>query len=138
MTYNYNMYDKIEIMNKYIPDQPNEVEVGNREYKLKITRSGKLPSSLKCNKLASQMKWRLHQGNGKAIYLIGVKDKGDSCGINKKEMFISLLYILKATNIIEADIEMIRLYKGKIGTIASVRISMKMNKVTLYGDNICN
>lgn len=127
--------NKIEIMDKIFPNQPTEIDDGNKEYKWKIfpTRDEFLEDSmrieerrnleLKCNKLASQMKYRIYEGNGNAVYILGVMDDGTSLGIGKYEMFKTLLFIIHASHIIEADINKIRLYKGIKGTVATVRIS---------------
>ena len=55
-----------------------EIESGNKEYKLKITNK----SDDRIEQLASQLKWRLHEGQGIAEYFIGVADDGTIHGIN--------------------------------------------------------
>ena len=52
---------------------PPEVESGNKEYKLKVITE----SDERFEQLASQMKWRLNEGNGIAFYYLGVSDNGD-------------------------------------------------------------
>ena len=46
---------------------PPEPEQGNIEYKLKLVS----PSSQRFEHLVTQMKWRLREGHGEAIYQIG-------------------------------------------------------------------
>lgn len=46
---------------------PPEPEQGNIEYKLKLIN----PSSQRFEHLVTQMKWRLKEGHGEAIYQIG-------------------------------------------------------------------
>lgn len=46
---------------------PPEPEQGNVEYKLKLIN----PSSQRFEHLVTQMKWRLREGQGEAIYQIG-------------------------------------------------------------------
>ncbi len=58
-------------------------EKGNVEFKEFLTRQYHLKS--KKAKLACQMKYRLIMGNGKAIYIIGVKDNGEIRGVDKQE-----------------------------------------------------
>ena len=58
---------------------PPEVESGNVEYKLKLVN----PSDSRFEHLVTQMKWRLQEGGGEAIYEIGVKDCGDLEGLEK-------------------------------------------------------
>jgi GTPase len=55
---------------------PPEPEQGNIEYKLKLVN----PSSQRFEHLVTQMKWRLREGHGEAIYQIGTHN------------FIHLLY----------------------------------------------
>lgn len=47
---------------------PPEPEQGNIEYKLKLIN----PSSQRFEHLVTQMKWRLREGHGEAIYQIGI------------------------------------------------------------------
>lgn len=47
---------------------PPEPEQGNIEYKLKLVN----PSSQRFEHLVTQMKWRLREGHGEAIYQIGM------------------------------------------------------------------
>lgn len=47
---------------------PPESEQGNVEYKLKLVD----PSSQRFEHLVTQMKWRLREGHGEAIYQIGM------------------------------------------------------------------
>jgi GTPase len=61
---------------------PPEVEFGNVEYKLKLID----PSEERFERLVTQMKWRLQEGLGEAIYEIGVEDNGYMSGLNEKEM----------------------------------------------------
>jgi GTPase len=65
---------------------PPEVEKGNIEYKLKLID----PSPLRFEHLVTQMKWRLQEGLGEAIYEIGVGDDGSLCGLGDDEMKKSL------------------------------------------------
>lgn len=51
---------------------PPEVERGNIEYKLKLID----PTPVRFEHLVTQMKWRLQEGLGEAIYEIGVSDDG--------------------------------------------------------------
>ena len=59
-----------------------EVEEGNIEYKRKIVN----PTSERLDQLITQMKWRLNEGNGEAIYYIGVEDNGSISGISNNDL----------------------------------------------------
>jgi hypothetical protein len=65
---------------------PPEVEKGNIEYKLKLID----PTPLRFEHLVTQMKWRLQEGLGEAIYEIGVGDDGSLSGLTDDEMTKSL------------------------------------------------
>ena len=76
-----------------------EIEEGNIEYKRLIS----------CNKsrhitLASQMKWRLNEGNGICFYFIGVEDDGSISNRKKKELYNSLKNLKLVTKLINAKI----------------------------------
>ena len=74
-------------------------------------------------KKASQLLFRLIEGNGKAIYLIGVKDNGLANGINMNDLQISLQSLKQMSSNIDAKIKKITIYKGVKGYIASARIT---------------
>ena len=57
-----------------------EKDEGNIEYKLKLTNL----STDRINCLITQMKYRLNEGSGEAIYEIGIRDNGIIEGIVEK------------------------------------------------------
>ena len=79
---------------------PSEVEYGNIEYKLKLI----IDSTDKLEHLASQMKWRLNEGNGIAFYYLGVSDNGQVKNINNKDFKVTIKNLIKVTKIINAKI----------------------------------
>ena len=48
------------------------------------------PSATRIEHLVTQMKWRLQEGGGEAIYEIGVEDNGTLAGLTKEELDCSL------------------------------------------------
>ncbi|CAG7731606.1 unnamed protein product [Allacma fusca] len=72
--------------NKIISSLPPEPQIGNIEYKLKLIN----PSKQRFEHLVTQMKWRLREGQGEAIYEIGVEDSGRLKGLSAEEMSASL------------------------------------------------
>jgi elongation factor 1-alpha len=120
---------------KFIPPENNK---GCCEYKLKLVYGTHIPEEIKekkLNKIASQMKYRLFQGNGKAIYILGVSDKGDVEGIEEYELEESILFIENACKRINANIYKKRIYKGNNGFICTLRIEL-LNKEDLEHDFI--
>ncbi|XP_034233745.1 GTP-binding protein 2 [Thrips palmi] len=65
---------------------PPEPQLGNVEYKLKLVN----PSKQRFEHLVTQLKWRLREGQGEAIYEIGVEDNGVLAGLSSSEMTASL------------------------------------------------
>lgn len=65
---------------------PPEPQLGNIEYKLKLIN----PSKQRFEHLVTQMKWRLREGQGEAIYEIGVSDSGQLHGLIDADMATSL------------------------------------------------
>ena len=65
---------------------PPEPQQGNVEYKLKLVN----PTSQRLEHLVTQMKWRLREGQGEAIYEIGVEDNGLMTGLNDDDMVSSI------------------------------------------------
>ncbi|XP_050543928.1 GTP-binding protein 2 [Daktulosphaira vitifoliae] len=66
---------------------PPEPQMGNVEYKLKLIN----PSKLRFEHLVTQLKWRLREGHGEAIYEIGVEDTGMLTGLSIEDMESSLI-----------------------------------------------
>ncbi|XP_014484503.1 PREDICTED: GTP-binding protein 2 [Dinoponera quadriceps] len=83
---------------------PPEPEQGNIEYKLKLIN----PSSQRFEHLVTQMKWRLKEGHGEAIYQIGVEDNGRLAGLSKEEMKASLKTLKDMASRLGATISILR------------------------------
>ncbi|MEM0164597.1 MAG: GTPBP1 family GTP-binding protein [Saccharolobus sp.] len=79
---------------------PRENDEGKVEYKLIL--SGIAPERLQ--ELATQMKYRLEEGNGEAFYVIGVSDQGEVIGLTKEELVESINTLDKIANLINAKI----------------------------------
>jgi len=69
-----------------LPKLAAEVEEGNVEYKLHLIN----PSSARFARLVTQMKWRLLEGGGQAIYELGVADSGALVGLAPDDLRASL------------------------------------------------
>eukprot|EP00051_Salpingoeca_urceolata_P029337 m.6604 g.6604 ORF g.6604 m.6604 type:complete len:691 (+) comp2691_c0_seq1:275-2347(+) len=66
-----------------LPPEPQE---GNTEYKLKLID----PTAYRFEHLVTQMKWRIAEGQGEALYEIGVADDGSLTGLSQSELELSL------------------------------------------------
>lgn len=114
----------------YFPEQPQEVEVGNREYKINLDYSDRKPKFTKniLNKKATQMNFRLIEGGGKAIYFIGLKDNGEPSGINLNKLMLSFIYFNQIVYLSNSKYSKIRIYLGKDGYIATIRVFKKFEQ----------
>ncbi|XP_054455913.1 GTP-binding protein 2 [Anoplopoma fimbria] len=86
------------------PYLPPEAEEGNIEYKLKLVN----PTQYRFEHLATQMKWRLQEGRGEAVYQIGVEDNGMLAGLSDEDMRISLKTLHQLAEKVGADITILR------------------------------
>ena len=119
--------DQVEIIHTemIMPDQPPEDDDGNREYKWRITPRSPEEYKRRCMKLATQLSYRMREGRGKALYMLGIHDCGQAVGTDEISLYKTLDIITKAAaEIKQTCINRIRLYKGKNGGyIATVRFS---------------
>ncbi|XP_075931813.1 GTP-binding protein 2 isoform X1 [Anarhichas minor] len=87
-----------------IPYLPPEAEEGNIEYKLKLVN----PTQYRFEHLATQMKWRLQEGRGEAVYQIGVEDNGMLVGLSEEDLRTSLRTLHMLAEKVGADITVLR------------------------------
>lgn len=83
---------------------PPEVEEGNIEYKRKLVN----PSPNRFEHLVTQMKWRLNEGGGEAIYRLGVDDDGRISGLDTKELAYSLNTLQRMAKRLNATLHPLR------------------------------
>lgn len=83
---------------------PPEPQLGNIEYKLKLIN----PSKQRFEHLVTQMKWRLREGQGEAIYEIGVADSGQLHGLSEVDMTDSLHTLTKMATKLGASTTVLR------------------------------
>uniref|UniRef100_A0A8B9P5J6 GTP binding protein 2 n=2 Tax=Apteryx TaxID=8821 RepID=A0A8B9P5J6_APTOW len=66
------------------------------------------PSQYRFEHLVTQMKWRLQEGRGEAVYQIGVEDNGLLVGLSEEEMRASLKTLRRMAEKVGADITVLR------------------------------
>ena len=120
---NKDIFRKIEKKEDNFPNQPKENDEGNKEYKWKLINKNIKDRYVKINKLASQMLYRLYEGDGKAVYLIGVRDNGISIGINTEELFETLNIVDEVSKIANCKIKNVRIYEKNGRYISTIRIT---------------
>lgn len=126
---------------KSIPPQPPESDNGNKEYKIflssnnykkkkKYRNTAHISSSKKAEILqknfienkSTQLLFRLLEGKGKALYLLGIEDCGNVRGMSQDEMILSVENLKLMALQIGAKIRIIRVYEGGRGFVCSVRL----------------
>lgn len=115
-----------------------ENDEGNIEYKLKLTS----PSEERINHLSTQMKFRIREGNGEAIYMIGVEDNGTPQGLDQQEMYASLKTICIMAQRNKADVVVLKMQLGLKGKIAQLMVRQNIKegikldiRILLLGDS---
>ena len=126
--------------NKLIPIQPPEKETGNKEYKRRLIyfrKNKKIKLEEFYQKRASQMLYRLIEGSGKALYMLGVDDDGKLYPLTKKELDITLESLKNITVIINSSVSSVRIYGNDMtGFIATVRIILNKNFLAMINNNL--
>jgi len=79
---------------------PRENDIGKIEYKLILSDV----SEERLQELATQMKYRIEEGGGEAIYVIGVSDDGDVIGLNKEDLERTIDVLEKIAKMINSKI----------------------------------
>ena len=96
----------------------------------------RLRSSLRFNQLASQMKFRLNEGNGVAIYYLGVNDDGTIYELNQNERSTSLDNLREIVRYIKSKIDKIIFNDNYIKIIIKDKNFKKLKEknILLLGD----
>jgi len=99
----------------YLPPEP---QMGNIEYKLKLVN----PSATRLEHLVTQMKWRLREGNGEAIYEMGVEDNGIMTGLSEEDMDSSLDTLQEMARRLGATVQVLRQRNIENRTVAEILV----------------
>ena len=102
-------------------DLPQEIEEGNIEYKLKIVD----PTPERFCQLVSQLKWRLMEGQGEAIYELGVEDDGTLRGLKEEDMEKSIQSLHRMCKELDAECSIVCKRKGREGQVAQMLVRRK-------------
>ncbi|MEM1598474.1 MAG: GTP-binding protein [Pyrobaculum sp.] len=94
-------------------DYPPESEDGNVEYKLTL-------GGQDLEKLGGQLKRRLLEGGGEAIYLIGVSNDGRPVGLPDDELVKALGVLREVAKRVGASVYILRVSEGIRGKVAEV------------------
>jgi len=121
------LIDQIDVHNLEKTNQlKKEKYYGNIEYKLKLVSK----SSERIQELATQMCFRLEEGNGECIYVIGVEDDGNPLGISEDDMRESLKTLEQIAKKLEVELNIFYwgLGKSENSILCQVSGSKKMEE----------
>ena len=109
---------------------PNESYGGNIEYKLHL----KYVNNNKYEKYSTQLKYRILEGRGTAIYIIGIHDNGYVIGINKSEIDNTIKKFNYICNNVNCSIKTILYCKNnkKNFLIIKVVANFDINSIPFY------
>lgn len=100
---------------------PREREDGNVEYKRLLVH----PDPTRFEHLVTQMKYRMTEGGGEALYEIGVEDNGTPMGITEGDLNASIETISKMAARLNCDATVLRVRNGDVGKVAEVLVRQK-------------
>lgn len=95
-----------------------ESPVGKTEYKLRLVQ---VPPD-RLEEIATQLKFRIEEGLGEAVYEIGVTDEGEIVGLAEGDMEESLATLSRAAEKIGAKCTLLRKVDGKAGRAFEVLV----------------
>ena len=98
-----------------------EGDYGNCEYKLKLDN----PTLNRVDHLTTQMRFRLNEGYGHAVYRVGVEDNGIVLGISHEEMLetLSVLFYMARNQNAKISVEKVRMGFSPDSSFAEISIS---------------
>lgn len=121
-------------IDKPLPPQPPEKEEGNKEYKRYLKCKTNYKKEF-IEKRASQMLYRLIEGEGNAIYMLGVDDDGKIYSLDKKIIDETIQNLKLIAEKIDASINVVRIYKNNVLT---VRIKLSPKKLRNIQNGLYN
>jgi len=103
-----------------------EDDEGNIEYKLKLVD----PTPERFDRLVSQMKFRIDEGQGEALYEIGVADDGTPYGLDEAQLDASLATLRRMAAEIDAQIHIVHVKAGTKEGHSMVEVLVRANPST--------
>lgn len=95
-----------------------EDDEGSVEYKWRLVN----PSADRFAQLVTQLNFRLSEGNGEAIYELGVEDNGRKKGLPRHILAASLDTLTRMAHDLDAETQVLREADGKEGRVAQVLV----------------
>lgn len=100
-----------------------ENDEGNVEYKQHLIE----PTPERFEQLVSQMKYRIEEGGGEALYELGVSDKGEPYGLNDEELEKSMETMKKLAEANNAEANIVYVKSGKMKDHSIVEVLIRKN-----------
>ncbi|KAJ2749235.1 GTP binding protein, partial [Coemansia sp. BCRC 34490] len=118
--------ENCSLLDETVSRLPPEMDrSGNVEYKTKL----EAVSDSRITHLATQLQWRLAEGNGHAVYMVGVRDDGYLVGITETELETTISVIqnmaLQLANVAIVSIGKRVLEGQNSRVVAEVRIDQR-------------
>ena len=102
-----------------------EDDEGNVEYKQHLIE----PTEERFERLISQMRYRLTEGGGEALYELGVTDSGEPLGLNDEEMEKSMQTMKALAEENNAEASVVYVKKGQLPDHSVVEVLVRCNPV---------
>lgn len=98
---------------------------GNVEYKLffNYDKDNPLKDQIRVEKYITQLNFRINEGSGVAIYIIGIKDNGFIIGLDEKKIAETMILLHYMTNKLLFKIDLIMKCKFNYKYFLIVKIS---------------
>ncbi|KAJ2004374.1 hypothetical protein GGI04_002630 [Coemansia thaxteri] len=133
---------RLSVLDDGVTQLPPESDgSGNVEYKTKLNAL----SGNRTTHLATQLQWRLAEGNGHAVYVVGVHDNGEVVGISDEELQLTIQTIESMAqqlgNVHISSVERRTLVGHGSRAVAEVHITQRNTRrrtelrVTVLGDH---
>jgi len=102
---------------------PTEDDTGRIEYKTKVCQ---FSDEQRMNRLITQMKFRLFEGDGVAIYNLGYFDDGRPDGMSQPILLESLNNFFEIAQEAQAEVRSMNILKGKNGYCVNIYLISKI------------
>ena len=133
----YELKELIPLLKKNIYNKKEEdVTIEDIDTFHSTLQNKRLTSNLRFNQLASQMRYRLNEGNGVAIYYIGINDDGSIYDLNNVEKTESIKNLRELVKYIDCRIDKLLFIDNYVKVIIKNKnfLKLKEKNILLLGD----
>ena len=133
----YELKELIPLLKKNIYNKKEEdVTIEDIDNFHSTLQNKRLTSNLRFNQLASQMRYRLNEGNGVAVYYIGINDDGSIYDLNNHEKTESIKNLRELVKYIDCRIDKLIFIDNYVKVIIKNKnfLKLKEKNILLLGD----